>query len=50
MIQNNIIRYLIIGSLLVNAGFAGGTYQMDDLVENISTATCYPENDAVWSL
>ena len=44
------IRYLIIGSLLANAGFAGGTYQMDDLVENISTATCYPENDAVWSL
>ena len=50
MIQNNIIRYLIIGSLLANAGFAGGTYQMDDLVENISTATCYPENNAVWSL
>ena len=50
MLQNNIIRYLIIGSLLANAGFAGGTYQMDDLVENISTATCYPENDAVWSL
>ena len=23
---------------------------MDDLVENISTATCYPENNAVWSL
>ena len=44
------IRYLIIGSLLANAGFAGGTYQMDDLVENISTATCYPENNAVWSL
>ena len=50
MIQNNMTKCLMIGSLLVNVGFAGVTYEIGDLVENIATETCYPENNAEWSL
>jgi len=50
MIQINMTKCLMIGSLLVNVGFAGVTYEIGDLVDNISTETCYPENNAEWSL
>ena len=44
------IKCLMTGSLLVNLVFAGVAYQMGDLVENMSTETCYPENNAEWAL
>ncbi|SVB49232.1 uncharacterized protein METZ01_LOCUS202086, partial [marine metagenome] len=50
MTQNYMTKYLMIGSLLVNLVFAGVTYEMGDLVENISTETCYPGNNVEWSL
>ena len=50
MTQNYMTRYLMIGSLLVNLVFAGVTYEMGDLVENISTETCYPGNNVEWAL
>ena len=50
MTQNNMTKCLMTGSLLVNLVFAGVAYQMGDLVENMSTETCYPENNAEWAL
>ena len=44
------IKCLMTGALLVNLVFAGVAYQMGDLVENMSTETCYPENNAEWAL
>ena len=36
--------------ILTNLMFAGGTYQINDFVENISTELCYPQSDTEWSL
>ena len=36
--------------ILINLVFAGGTYQINDLVENISNELCYPQSNAEWSL
>ncbi len=48
--MQNGVKKLIIGCLLANLVFAGGTYEIDDLVADISTETCYPENNNEWSL
>jgi hypothetical protein len=44
------VKNIFTGILLANIVFAGGTYQTDDLVENISTETCYPNNNTEWTL